>query len=187
MHPDGSRAPVPGSPFLLNEPAQQLLALGSNLLVRERDALALFAVDKQSGMLRQTDQVPVSAVKDMVVSGPDATVFILDTSFIFAYRLQSGRMIAQPGTPFALPSGSNGLALSANSLALAPDQKTVLVEFSMGKGAPQSTFGKVVRTPDGALSAIEVVDSVTSEVAQTFAAKKASAATQPRLAAVVTP
>jgi len=188
MHPDGSRSPIPGSPFSLNEPAQLLLSLGGNLLVQEHGALALFAVDQQDGRLSQIDEVPVSAVKDIVVSGPpDATVFVLANSSISAYRIQGGRMVAQPGTPFALPSGSNGLPLSPDSLALAPDQKTVLVEFSMGKGSRQSTFGKVVRTSDGALSAIEVVDTVPTEVAQTFAAKNASAAAQPRLAAVVTP
>ena len=186
MHPDGSRTPIPGSPFLLSEPAQQLLSWGRNLLVQEQDALALFAVDEQNGTLLQTDEVLVSTVKDMVVSGSDATVFVLDNSSISAYRVQGGRMVAQPGTPFALPSGANGLASSADSLALGADQKTLFVAFSVPAGSPES-FGKAVQTSEGAFSAIELVDAVPSEVAQMFAVKKASASAKPRLAAVVTP
>ncbi|HZD96442.1 MAG TPA: hypothetical protein VE133_19430, partial [Candidatus Sulfotelmatobacter sp.] len=52
INPDGSLAPVPGSPFPINAPARSLKSLNNTLIVATEGTMTVYSVDKENGSLQ---------------------------------------------------------------------------------------------------------------------------------------
>lgn len=120
INPDGSLAPVPGSPFASDEQPGRIAAISNTLIVTRRQSLALYLVDKESGSIRETEPVTLGPVSALAVDTRSATVYAAVGTQQFAFRVSNGvlRSVPLAGVfPQAVtgaPGLSSGSATHAN-------------------------------------------------------------------------
>lgn len=182
-HPDGSTSPVPGSPFLVTEPPRKLLALGSNLLVQGENSVSIFAL-KENGSLQQTDLLPAPLLRDAVVNSSDSTVYLLDQNAVSGFRVQNGRMLALPGSPYPVAAGEAN-ELEPRIMVLESSGRAVYVTFAPTTHGP-GTMAVLNRESDGSLSGLSTVSSAPAEIEQAISTAETGHALKRRLAAIVT-
>jgi hypothetical protein len=181
-HTDGSTSPVPGSPFLVTEAPRKLLALGSNLLVQGENSVSVFAL-KENGSLQQTDLLPAPLLRDAVVNSSDSTVYVLDQNAVSGFRVQNGRMLALPGSPYPVAAGEAN-EVEPSMLVLESSGRAVYVTFASTAHAPGS-MAVLNRESDGSLNGLSGVTSAPEEIRQAISAAEAGPTLKGRLAAVV--
>jgi hypothetical protein len=181
-HADGSTSTVPGSPFVVAEVPQRLMALGPYLLVKGESSISVFDVDRETGALKQTELLPAPLLRDIVANPVDSTVFLLDENAVSGFRLENGRLIALPGSPFpVLLEGARqqipkALALSGDSL---------FVAFPANAGGAPDSFAVLKRAPDGSLSGFSPITEVPEEVQRAISGSDSPSGTRGRIAAVI--
>lgn len=182
-HPDGSTSSVPGSPFMVTETPRKLLALGSNLLVQGENSISVFAL-RETGSLQQTDLLPAPLLRDAAVNSSDSTVYLLDQNAVSGFRLQNGRLIALPGSPYPLVSKQANQP-EAKAVMLDSTGESLYVAFSSTTQHPPDSWAVLSREPDGSLSGFSAVESAPVEIEQAVSASEASSGLKGRLAAIL--
>ena len=95
---DGSLSPVPGSPFSISAPAREIMRMENNLLVVIDTAVILFAIDKESGSLRQMDSLAADHFSVLVPSPSDDVVMGGSQTGPVAMRLANGKLHMRPAS-----------------------------------------------------------------------------------------
>src|SRR5512146_2618058 len=126
---DGTLSPVQGSLFAAPEAPQKLLALGGSLLAAGRTTLTVYAADKATGSLRETDSVVLSAVEDFLVDDSQSLVYAAASGQIFAYQLDEGKLQPVAGSPFRVSAMAQEGTVSG-ALRLALDSRRDLLEIA---------------------------------------------------------
>jgi hypothetical protein len=185
-HADGSTSAVPGSPFALAEVPQKLMAMGSHLLVEGASSISVFDVDRETGSLRQTDVLPASAMlRDAAVSPADSMIYLLDENAVSGFRMQAGRLISLPGSPFPV-SLDETRQQRPTRLALNSSADSLFVAFSSNSAAASESFAVLTRSPDGSLSGLSAaVTDVPEEVQRAMSAADSAPGATGRIAAVI--
>lgn len=185
-HADGSTSPVPGSPFILAEVPQNLVALGSHLLVEGDSSVSVFDVDRETGSLTQTDFLPTPPhLRDAVVNPSDSMVYLLDQDAIFGFRVQAGRMIAIPGSPFPVSVDGPPSRLPMR-LALDRSGDSLFMAFASKSGDTSKSFAVLKRAPDGSLSGFSALSDVPEEVGRVLLGLDSPICANRRMAALIT-
>lgn len=182
-NPGGSTSPIPGSPFVVAEVPRKLLALDSALLVQGENSLSVFTL-KKTGELQQTSVLPAPLLRDAVVNTSDSTVYLLSQNDVSGFRMQNGRMVALPGSPYRLAAGEGGQP-EPETLALDSSGRAVYVAFASNEHAPES-WGVLNRESDASLDDFSAVASPPAEVEQAVLATPSGSGLRGRLAAVIT-
>ncbi|HEY7401935.1 MAG TPA: hypothetical protein VIB39_00305 [Candidatus Angelobacter sp.] len=96
INSDGSLAPVPGSPFVTRTPLRSLASLENALIAAGEDTVFAFAIDSETGTIRQTDRVKTASITGLTAS-PSAKAVIVTTSVgNVTFRLSQGKLEALP-------------------------------------------------------------------------------------------
>lgn len=151
---DGTLSPAQDSLFVAPEAPQKLLALGGNLLAAGRTTLTVYAADKETAVLRETDSVVLSAVEDFVVDNSSSLVYAAASGEIFAYRLRDGKLEPVAGSPFRFSATApSGTELSGVSLALDTSRNIleIGVRIMAPRPGPATMVGVMRRNSDGSL------------------------------------
>lgn len=150
---DGTLSPVQGSLFAAPEAPQKLLALGGNLLAAGRTTLTVYAADKATGSLRETDSVVLSAVDDFLVDDSQSLVYAAASGQIFAYQLDEGKLQPVAGSPFRVSAMAQEGTVSG-ALRLALDSRRDLLEIAStmaSRPGAATTVAVMRRNSDGSL------------------------------------
>src|SRR4029077_8859770 len=121
---DGSLLPVPGSPFVLSSPARGVTSAHQTLIVVGDSTLTVLAVDKETGLIQQTDSVSAStAASDLSplgISAPRQAVLDANGRFMYvvdagkaeltAYRINRGKLVAFAES-YPIPDGTSFITI----------------------------------------------------------------------------
>jgi hypothetical protein len=97
INSDGSLAPVSGSPFVTKIPIRSAVSVNNALIAASQDMIFAFAVDKETGAIRQTDAVRTGAVSQLMTDVPADVVFAATSAGPVAFILSGGKLKALPG------------------------------------------------------------------------------------------
>ena len=154
---DGSLSPAPASSVVAvvaTDAPRKLAALGGNLIAAGRTTITVYAVDRETGSLQQTDSAFLNALDDMVLDVPAALIYASSGEEIFAYRVEDGRLQPVMGSPYRVSTAlRDGAGLRAESLVLDPARNALEVGFRGNPpGHTSTTILEVMhRNPDGSL------------------------------------
>jgi hypothetical protein len=182
--PDGSTSPVPGSPLMLTEAPRRLLGLGSTLLVQSENSISIFVL-KQTGSLQQTDLVPVPLLRDVAVNSSDSTVYLLGRNAVSGFRVQNGRLLALPGSPYAVVS-NEGNQPEPEAVLLDSTGRSLYVGFSSTADQSPDSWAMLNREADGSLNGFSAVQSAPAEIERAAPRSDAASGFTRRLAATIT-
>jgi 6-phosphogluconolactonase (cycloisomerase 2 family) len=118
INEDGSLAPVPGSPFSVQELPLKVAALGTNLLVAGSTRITAYTVDKQSGAIEPMDTLGFDSPFEFVVDAPASVLKVVWQGQVFSYRITAGKFQQLSSalnllSPAAFARASNPPALDA--------------------------------------------------------------------------
>lgn len=185
-HTDGSTSAVPGSPFMVAEVPHKLVALGPHLLVEGDSSVSLFDVDRETGALTQTDFLPTPPhLRDGVVNPADSTVYLLDQNAISGFRVENGRMVAVPGSPFPV-SLDEAREQIPTGLAFNSSGDSLYVAFASTSGGAAQSFAVLKRAADGSLSGLSSAPDLPEEVQRAFFGAGSTSGSRGRMAALIT-
>ena len=169
---------------MVAEIPQKLLALGSSLVVQGKSSISVFDVDKETGSLKQTAFLPAPLLRDVIANPADSTIYLLDQNSVSGFRLKNDRMVALPGSPFALDANETSRRTS-RALALDSTGESLYVAFAPGSSGEADSFAVFKREAEGSLSSLSSISDIPEEVQRTFAAATSASGTKTRMAAVI--
>jgi len=94
LNADGSLAPVPGSPFLINTSARAIAGVQGTLLVAEGASIRVFSLD-ETGAIRQSDSLRTGMITDFVRDQANGVIAVSPTGAL-ALQVKDGKLQAQP-------------------------------------------------------------------------------------------
>jgi hypothetical protein len=122
---DGSLAPIPGSPFLINTSARAIAGVHGTLLVADGAGIRVFSVDKETGAIRQSDSARIGAITDLLSDlHSDAAIAVSPTGAM-VLRVKDGKLQAQPAP---MSPGSAEAQTSRQSIVDAADHFMYVVD-----------------------------------------------------------
>ena len=156
------------------------------MLLQGQNGLALFSVDRESGQLRQIDQIALPGISSAVVRPSDQTVFLLNGDGVSLYRVMDNRLVLLPGAPLPLPPEAAERSLKP-ALLILDSSGNPYISFTAPGGGTATVFAEESVGADGTMRQLSLTESLPEEVVNAFAVQSSSGAARPRLAAVITP
>jgi hypothetical protein len=140
INADGSLAPIPGSPFLINTSARAIAGVHGTLLVADGAGIRVFSVDQETGAIRQSDSVRIGAITDLLSDLHSDAAIAVSPIGAMVLRVKDGKLQAQP----APMSPASAEAQTARQSILAADRfmyvvdagKAELMAFRIENGKP---------------------------------------------------
>jgi hypothetical protein len=96
INPDGSLAPVAGSPVVMDEPVRAIAAVNGSLIVAGRNSVNTFAVGRETGSLRLTDSARIPGVLTLVSDPVADTVIAMAPTGGVTLRVAQGKLMQLP-------------------------------------------------------------------------------------------
>lgn len=96
INSDGSLAPVAGSPFVTRSQVRTLAAMPNALIAADQNTIFAFAVDKETGSIRQTDAVKIAAISRLTPDLPANVVIATTGTGKVAFHLLKGKLEPLP-------------------------------------------------------------------------------------------
>jgi hypothetical protein len=111
INQDGSLIPVPGSPFTMNVSVKAIAAMQGTLIVAGEKSLTTFAVDKETGLIQQTDSIKIEAVSNLEADSSQNAILATTQKGSMAFGLSKGKLV---------PMSSAATASERQSLSTPP-------------------------------------------------------------------
>jgi hypothetical protein len=93
INPDGSLIPVPGSPFAMDGHVRAIAAMQGSLIVAGEKSITAFAVDKETGFVRQTDSIKSEAISTLEADSSQNAILATTQKGSMAFRLSNGNLM----------------------------------------------------------------------------------------------
>lgn len=94
---NGSLMPVPGSPFVSNQPSHFIASVQGALIVASENTITVFRVDAETGSIQQTDAVRTGKISQLMADLPANMVVAATEKGLVAFRISDGELKAMPG------------------------------------------------------------------------------------------
>jgi hypothetical protein len=153
INADGSLAPIPGSPFLINTSASAIAGVHGTLLVADGAGIRVFSVDQETGAIQQSDSVRIGVITDLLSDlHSDAAIAVSPTGAMIL-RVKDGKLQAQPA-PMSPASTEAQIArqsiLAADRFMYVVDAgKAELMAFRIENGKPLPLMPQFYPLPRG--------------------------------------
>jgi hypothetical protein len=157
---DGSLSPVLGSPFVASVPMRFAVSAQNALIVASQDAIFAFAVDKETGAIRQTDSAGTGGVSQLMTDVPAGTVLATTSAGTVAFTVSGGKLKALPGSMTASQLASARaqaqpaavLDASGRFMYVVDAAKAELAAFQVESGKPVPLSPSAYPVPRGTTS-----------------------------------
>ncbi len=154
---DGSLEPVPGSPFVTSTPMRFAVSVHGALIAASKDSLFAFAVDHETGAIRQTSAFQTGAISKLATDLPANMVLATTQAGPIAFLVSNGKLMAVPGemtdseiaTAKAQPQPSAVLDASGKFMYVADAAKAELAAFQVENGKPLALSPPAYPVPRG--------------------------------------
>jgi hypothetical protein len=92
INQDGSLLPMVGSAFRTSAPVSSVVTMGGELIVASGNSVNALAVNKETGVLQQTDSMRAAAVETLEVNSAGNAVMAITQQGSLALRISSGKL-----------------------------------------------------------------------------------------------
>jgi 6-phosphogluconolactonase (cycloisomerase 2 family) len=113
INQDGSLIPVPGSPFTMNVPVKAIAAMQGTLIVAGEKSITAFAVNKETGLIQQTDSIKIEAVSTLEADSSQNAILATTQKGSMAFGLSKGKLVPMSSASAASARQSSPAVLDA--------------------------------------------------------------------------
>ncbi|HEY2390335.1 MAG TPA: hypothetical protein VGK22_04110 [Candidatus Angelobacter sp.] len=145
INQDGSLLPMLGSTFRTSAPVSSVVTMGGELIVAGGNSINALAVNKETGVLQQTDSMKVEAVETLKVNSAGNAVTAITQQGSVALGISSGKL--QPMPTATEVSASESATVPRSTLAaldssgrfmyVLNDSKAEIAAYRIERGKPE--------------------------------------------------